>query len=166
MKVDRHLNFLDGNVLDVVSTHVNAGKEEYGIGDLSMEPLRFIEGKPAELRSNHPKDVAAHGQQDHGDIDGKGQARTAREPDRISQGIQSGQTSISGLFIPEKDCESIIASMITIPVNENQRHLPAKDEQTDVKSMEEKVEGKLRQRELPSPPKRARIGPHTVQVVE
>lgn len=56
------LSFLDVEEVDVVGADVYAGEEKESISTLSVEPLGFVQWKPAEFRSNNPHKIAAHGQ--------------------------------------------------------------------------------------------------------
>lgn len=43
-----------GNSLHVVGSSVNDGKNQHGISHLPMEPLRFVQRQPSDLRSDEP----------------------------------------------------------------------------------------------------------------
>lgn len=57
--------------VDIVSGDVDDGEEKEGIGDLSMEPLCLVQGKPFDFWSNDFDNVPAHWQEDDCSIDGE-----------------------------------------------------------------------------------------------
>jgi hypothetical protein len=60
--------------------YMEDGKEKHSIGDLTMEPLRFIERQPPSLRTEPTKDVSAHRHDDDHCIDTQNQTGTSRYP--------------------------------------------------------------------------------------
>lgn len=55
---------------------VDDGKNQHGISYLPMEPLRFVQRQPSDLRSDKPEEVPAHGQEDQGAIEAQRETRT------------------------------------------------------------------------------------------
>jgi len=79
---------------------VNCGKHQQSIGNLAMEPCRFIKWQPSDLRSDPPQDIPAHGQEYDGCINGEDKACTSRDPDRVPKYIEAGEFLVGCLDIP------------------------------------------------------------------
>lgn len=72
------LAFFDIEEVDVVGRNMYDGKEEHGIGNLAMKPLRFVQGQESQLWSDVAKQGAAHGQDDEKSIEREHQAGSTR----------------------------------------------------------------------------------------
>jgi hypothetical protein len=79
---------------------VNDGEHEHGVGDLTMEPYRLIEGQPSDLRPDDSKNVSAHGHNDHHGVDGQYETGTSRYPHGKLKTIKRRQALITLLFPP------------------------------------------------------------------
>lgn len=110
--------------VDIMRTRMHDSPKKHRIRDLSMKPLTLIQRNPFDLRSNPAQDVAAHGEQYHGSIDGETEACAAGDPHREGESVQTSETWVLLLFYP------------------------AEDEEAEVSAVEEKVEEELGAPEL------------------
>lgn len=76
------LGALDVDEVHVMSGRVDDGEEEHRVGDLAMEPVRFVDGnESAERRPQEDEDVAEDRHQQEAAVDAEAQASAARDPD-------------------------------------------------------------------------------------
>jgi len=76
------------------------GEEEHAVGDLSMEPDGLVKRQPSDLGPDHSQDVPAHGHDNDHSVDREHQTSTSRNPDRVPQSIEGGETIIIELLPP------------------------------------------------------------------
>lgn len=110
--------------IHIMRTRMHNRPKQHRIRDLSMEPLTLIQRDPFDLRPNPAQEVAAHGEQYHGTVDGETEACAAGDPDRESESVEPGEAWVLLLFYP------------------------AEDEEADVSAVEEQVEEELGAPEL------------------
>jgi hypothetical protein len=68
-------------LLDVMRGGMNDRKDQHGVSDLSVKPLRFVERYPSSLWSKPTEDISAHGHDDDHCINTQNQTGTSRNPD-------------------------------------------------------------------------------------
>lgn len=71
------LRSFDIEKVDVMCCGMDDGKEQHGVCDVSMEPLRAVQWQPSCPGAEPAKEIPAHGQHDDHGIDGQDQARAS-----------------------------------------------------------------------------------------
>lgn len=83
------LALLDVEEVDVVSTYVDRGEHQQGVGALPMKPLRLVERKPLELGSQKSHEIPAHGQENQEHVYGQDKSCSSRQPYRKCECVES-----------------------------------------------------------------------------
>ena len=107
------LTALDVDKVHIVGSGVDHTPECHGISDLTMEPDVFIRREePGELGTNDTDHVAKHRDQDKTTIESENETGTTGDPDRESQGVETGELCVRVLRVPTI-CEN--SDVCTVP---------------------------------------------------
>jgi len=89
---------------------VDDGEKEHGVRRLPVEPLALVEGQKGDLRPQNSDDITAHRQQDEASVERQNQTGAARNPHRVLQCVQRGQSFARVLRVPVKLLDTTLYS--------------------------------------------------------
>lgn len=97
--------------VDIMRTRMHNRPKQHCIRDLSMKPLTLIQRNPFDLRPNPAKEVAAHGEQYHGAVDGEAETCAAGDPDREGESVETSEARVLLLLYPAEDEEAEVPAV-------------------------------------------------------